>query len=138
MSKSNLTKIEEEKTFGSQIMIVVGRVPKKNHDATVQIFKQFNDIFRKHGGLCVEFFQLNNTKTYEDIDLINIVNTVSANQEDEDVWVELQYYRDRNHMDEVIAKMGNDENCGRLYKQSLDLLTPGTSFILGEFGRLKI
>jgi hypothetical protein len=22
-------------------------------------------------------------------------------------------------MDEVIAKMGNDENCGRLYKQSL-------------------
>jgi uncharacterized protein YbaA (DUF1428 family) len=138
MSKSNLTKIEEEKTFGSQIMIVIGRIPKKNHDATVQIFKQFNDIFRKHGGLRVEVFQLNNTKTYEDIGLTNIVNTVSANQEDEEVWVELQYYRDRKHMDEVIAKMGNDENCGRLYKQSLDLLTPGTSFILGEFGRFKI
>jgi uncharacterized protein YbaA (DUF1428 family) len=138
MSKSNLTKIEEEKTFGSQIMIVVGRIPKKNHDATVEIFKQFNDIFRKHGGLRVEVFQLNNTKTYEDIGLTNIVNTVSANQEDEEVWVELQYYRDRKHMDEVIAKMGNDENCGRLYKQSLDLLTPGTSFILGEFGRFKI
>jgi uncharacterized protein YbaA (DUF1428 family) len=139
MSKSNLTKIAEEKTFGSQIMIVIGRVPKKNHDATVQIFKQFNDIFRKHVGLRVEVFQLNNTKTYEDIGLTNIVNTISANnQEDEDVWVELQNYRDRKHMDEVITKMGNDENCGRLYKQSLDLLTPGTSFILGEFGRLKI
>lgn len=129
---------EMEKEIGSQIMIVVYRVPKKNHDAIMQICKQFNDIFRKHGGLRWEVFQLNNTKTYEDMGLTNIVNTVSANQDEEEVWVELQYYRDRKHMDEVIAKMGNDENCGRLYKQSLDLLTPGTSFILGEFGRLKI
>jgi hypothetical protein len=41
-------------------------------------------------------------------------------------------------MDEVIAKMEKDENMGRLYKQSLDLITPGTSFIIGDFNRIKI
>ena len=137
MSKSNLKEMDEEKEFGSQIMLVVGRAPKKNHDVTVQIFKQFKDMFKKHGGLRMEVFQLNNTKTYEDMGLTNIVNTVSANQ-DEEVWVELQYYKDRKHMDEVIAKMGKDESMGRLYKQSLDLLTPGTSFIIGEFGRFSV
>jgi uncharacterized protein YbaA (DUF1428 family) len=121
-------------------MLIVYRVPKKNHDAMVQISKQFyNEVFKKYGGFRIEVFQLNNTKTYEDMGLTNIVNTVSANnQEDEEVWVELQYYRDRKHQDEVIAKMGKDESCERLYKQPLDLLTPGTSFILGEFGRLSV
>jgi uncharacterized protein YbaA (DUF1428 family) len=138
MSKSNMTEMEKE--IGSQIMLVVYRVPKKNHDAMVQISKQFySEVFKKYGGLRMEVFQLNNTKTYEDMGLTNIVNTISANnQEDEEVWVELQYYRDRKHMDEFIAKMGKDENCGRLYKQSLNLLTAGTSFILGEFGRLSL
>jgi uncharacterized protein YbaA (DUF1428 family) len=135
MSKSNV--IERENEIGSQIMIVVGRVPKKNHDATVQIFKQFNDIFRKHGGLRLEVFELNNIKNYEVAGLTNISNTVSAGP-DEEVWVELQYYKDRKHQDEVTSKMGNDEICGRLYKQSLELLTPGTSFIIGEFSRLSI
>ena len=135
MSKSN--EIEMEKEIGSQIMIVVGRVPKKNHDATVQIFKQFNDIFRKYGGLRLEVFELNNIKNYEVAGLTNISNTVSAGP-DEEVWVELQYYKDRKHQDEVTSKIGNDEICERLYKQSLELLTPGTSFIIGEFSRLSI
>jgi uncharacterized protein YbaA (DUF1428 family) len=135
MSKSNVTEMEKE--MGSQIMIVVGKIPKKNHDATVQIFKQFNDIFRKHGGLRLEVFELNNIKKYEVAGLTNIANTVSVGP-DEEVWVELQHYRDRKHQDEVTSKMGNDENCGRLYKQSLELLTPGTNFIIGEFSRLSI
>ena len=68
--------------------------------------------------------------------MTNIYHTLSAAQ-DEEVCVEFVYYRDRNHMEEVIAKMEKDEDMGRLYKQSLDLITPGTSFILGEFNRMK-
>jgi hypothetical protein len=52
--------------------------------------------------------------------------------------VELQYYRDRKHLEEVIAKFGNDENMRKLYKKSVDLLSPGSSFIMGEFSRLKM
>jgi uncharacterized protein YbaA (DUF1428 family) len=69
--------------------------------------------------------------------ITNIAKTVSANQ-DEEVWMELIFYRDRKHRDEVSAKMQNDENMERLYKQSVDLINPGSSFVMGEFSRLKV
>jgi hypothetical protein len=47
-------------------------------------------------------------------------------------------YRDRKHKDEIGTKMRNDESMGPLYQQSLNLVTPGTGFILGEFTRLII
>ena len=84
-----------------------------------------------------KIFQLNNAESYEDMGLTNIATTVSASQ-DEEVWVELRYYRDRKRMDEVRAKCGNDETMGRLYKQSLDLLTPEAKFIIGEFDHLIV
>ena len=93
-------------------------------------------MFRKYGVLHYEIFQLDNTKPYEERGLTNIYQTIAAAQEEE-VWVEFVYYRDRKHMEEVIAKMEKDEDMGRLYKQSLDLITLGTSFIPGEFNHLN-
>jgi uncharacterized protein YbaA (DUF1428 family) len=134
MSKSNRTEMEQE--IGSVVWHSIARLPKKNHDAMVRIAKQFNDIFKKHGGLRSEVFQLTNTEAPME-GITNIAKIVSANQ-DEEVWMELQYYRDRKHLEEVTAKFGNDENMGRLYKQSVDLLSPGSSFIMGEFNRLEV
>ena len=94
MNKSDATEMENE--IGSQIVLIVGRVPKKNHDAALQIHKQSTDMLTKYGMLRSGIFQLKNTKSYEDMGLTNIANTVSASQ-DEEVWVELQYYRDREH-----------------------------------------
>ncbi len=134
MSKSNRTEMEQE--IGSVVWHSIARLPKKNHDAMVRIAKQFNDIFKKHGGLRSEVFQLTNTEAPME-GITNIAKTVSANQ-DEEVWMELQYYRDCKHLEEVTAKFGNDENMERLYKQSMDLLSPGSSFVMGEFSRLEI
>jgi hypothetical protein len=45
VSKSNVTKIEEEKeTESSIVQQFICRVPKNNHDAMVQVEKQFIDI----------------------------------------------------------------------------------------------
>jgi uncharacterized protein YbaA (DUF1428 family) len=107
MNESNATEIE--KGIGSEVAQFVYQVPKKNHDAMMQLNKQFVDTMRKYG----------------------------ANQ-DEEVWLELIFYRVRKHRDEVDAKMRNDESMAPLFQQSVDLLTPGTSFIMGEFSRLKI
>ena len=90
---------------------------------------------RKYGAPHL-IFQLNNTEAPME-GITNIAKTVSANQ-DEEVWMELIFYRDRNHRDEVIAKMQNDENMEQLYKQSVDLLSPGSSFVMGEFSRLSV
>jgi uncharacterized protein YbaA (DUF1428 family) len=101
----------------------------------MQLNKQFADIMRKYGAPHL-IFQLNNTEAPME-GITNIAKTVSANQ-DEEVWMELIFYRDRKHRDEVGAKMQNDENMERLYKQSVDLLSPGSSFIMGEFNRLEV
>ncbi len=133
MSKSNLTEIEQG--IGSEVDHFVYRVPKKNHDAMVQLNKQFAEIMRKYGAPHL-IFQLNNAEAPMD-GITNITKTVSANQDDE-VWMELIFYSDRKHRDEVSANMQNDESMGRLFQQSLDLVTAGTGFIMGEFSRIRV
>jgi uncharacterized protein YbaA (DUF1428 family) len=133
MSKSNGTEIEQQ--IGSEVAHVVYRVPKKNHDAMMQLCKQAADMMRKYGAAHLVFW-LNNTEAPME-GITNIAKTVSANQ-DEEVWLELIFYRDRKHRDEAESKMNNDARMGPLFQQSMDLVTPGTGFIMGEFSRLEV
>lgn len=132
MNESNATEIEQG--IGSEVDHFVVRAPKKNHDAMVQLGKQFADILRKYGGPNPLCFQLNNTEA--PMEGINIAKTISTNQ-DEDVWLQLIFYRDREHRDDVRAKMGNDESMGPLNKHFMDLITLGST-IMGEFNCLSI
>jgi uncharacterized protein YbaA (DUF1428 family) len=131
MSDSNTTEIEQG--IGSEIDHFVVRAPKKNHDAMIQLGKRFSDILRKYGGPNPLYFQLNNIETPME-GVTNIAKTVSANH-DEDVWLQLTFYRDHKQRDEVRAKMENDESMGPINKQFMELITPG-SMIMGEFVRL--
>ena len=133
MSKSNVTEIEEQEV-GSIIQQFIYRLPKKNHEAMVQLEKQFIDIFRKHGGLRFDVFQLSGTENM--MDWTNIAKTISANQ-DEEVWVEQVFYRDSKQRDEYMAMCEKDENMSRFYKQFTDLIIPGST-IMGEFSRLRV
>jgi uncharacterized protein YbaA (DUF1428 family) len=134
MSKSNTREIEQG--IGNEVAHFIYRVPKKNHDAMMQLNKQFADKMRKYESSHL-IFQLNNTEAPME-GITNIAKTISANLDDEKVWMELIFYRDRKHRDEVSAKMQNDESMDPLFQQSLNLITSGTSFIMGEFSRLKI
>jgi len=134
MSKSNVTEMEQE--LGSIIQQFIYRLPKKNHEAMVQLEKQFIEMFRKHGAMRFEVFQLSSTENMME-DWTNIAKTVSASQ-DEEIWVEQIFYRDSKHRDEYMAECGNDENMNQLYKQFMDLITPGSSPIMGEFIRLQV
>ena len=70
-------------------------------------------------------------------DITNISKTVSANQ-DEEVLLELIFYGDHKHRDEVDVKMRSDESMIPLFQQSLDLLALGSSFFMGEFSQLNL
>ena len=132
MSNANVTEIEQE--IGSEVAHFVYRVPKKNHDAMMQLNKQFVEVMRKYGATHL-ILQLNNSEAPME-GITNISKTVSANH-DEEGWMELIFYEDRKHRDEVNAKMRNDVNMEQLFKKSMDLITPGTTFVMGEFSRLN-
>jgi uncharacterized protein YbaA (DUF1428 family) len=133
MSKLATTEIEEG--IGREADHFVYRVPKKNHNAIMQLNKQFSDIIRNYG-VAHLVFQLSNTEAPMD-DITNIAKTVSATQ-DEEVWMEIIFYRDRKHKNEVAAKMRNDERMGSLWQRSIELVSPGTGFIMGEFSRIRV
>jgi uncharacterized protein YbaA (DUF1428 family) len=136
MSVMNMLDATEiEQGIGNEVDHFVYRVPKKNHDAIVQLSKEFGDIIRNYG-VAHLVFQLNNTEAPME-GITNIAKTISATQ-DEEVWLELIFYRDRKHKDEVGAKMRNDERMGTLWQRSMALVSPGTGFIMGGFNRIKI
>ena len=135
MEKLNITEKEVGKEIGNQIEMIHFRVPKKNHDAMILFCKQFNDIFKKYGILHWEIFKLSKTDNMEGF--TNISQTVSADPNEEEVLVELLSYRDKKHKDEVMEKMKNDKNCEQGYRQFLDLITPGSKVIYGDFGRVN-
>jgi uncharacterized protein YbaA (DUF1428 family) len=70
-------------------------------------------------------------------DITNIAKTVSANQ-DEKVWMALIFYRDRKHKEEVATKIQNDKRMGSLWQRTMDLVSRGTGFIMGQFSRIKV
>jgi len=52
--------------------------------------------------------------------------------------LELIFYRDHKHKDEVGVKMRSDERVGPLWQRSMELVTQGTGFIMGQFSRLQV
>jgi uncharacterized protein YbaA (DUF1428 family) len=126
--------MEHKRKVGSIVQQFLYRLPKKNHEAMIQLEKQFADAFRRNGGLGYEVFQLNGTENM--MEWTNIAKTMSANQ-DEEIWVEQVHYRDSKQRDEFMAMCGKDEKMTQLYKQCMDLITPGST-IMGEFKRLEV
>lgn len=71
MSKSNIVEREQKKKeIGSHAQIFIYRVPKKNHDAIVQLNKQIKDSLPNHGPIYSEFLYLSSTETL--MDFVNI------------------------------------------------------------------
>ena len=106
-------------------------IPKKNHDAIVHLNKKFIYTLGKQGPLYTRFFCHNNNKESL-MPFINIAKTVSANQDD-DVWMERHFYKDRKHADEVHTKSENDENMKPICGQFGDIMTPYSEGIIGNF-----
>lgn len=129
------TGIEEE--TGNYLGLNIIRAPKKNHDPMEQIGKPFVQWFKKHG-VRPEIYNLSSTTSEVPPEgLESIAKTLSI-KDDEEVWVLLQFYRDRDHADEVTAKMMQDERMGQLIKEFDSLITQGSSLIMGGFSRLRV
>jgi uncharacterized protein YbaA (DUF1428 family) len=126
---------DEGKNFGNEIQTVIYRFPKKDHDKMVEFSKPFSDLFRKYGVSRWGIFQLSNNENV--MEFTNIAKTVSANLDEEEVWIEIFHYNDKKHKDEVMEKMKNDKNCEQGFQQFMKFITPGSSVIIGDFSNVN-
>ncbi len=129
---SNSDNFEHQKDTGGLIQIVFIRAPKKNRGALAKIGKQTDNFFRKHG-VSKFVYRLNTRENM--MDFVNISKMISAN-DDEDVNLEILSYRDAKHVEVVMKAMESDKRAGELYKESMEIITPG-SIVFGDFSRLN-
>jgi uncharacterized protein YbaA (DUF1428 family) len=118
---------------GNHVQQFIYRVPKKNYEAVIDMQKQLNDIFKKHGVTNRQVFQAGEVENVPGF--VNISDTVSTNQ-NEEVLMIITFYRDRKHRDDVVQKVLNDEKYLPVIKEYKNLLAPDSSIVVGEFGRL--
>ena len=138
--------IEIGKT-GNYLQHFIYRVPKKNHDAIVRNLKQFIPWFEKQGAR-VEYYQLGRSETNAAIesakqsgmDVMDSIDkalfTAAAEVEEEEVWIEQQYFRDYEHCKDVYSKMMQDKSLEPLGNEFFGRITQGKKLIIGGFNRL--
>ena len=138
--------MEIEKTR-NYLQHFIYRVPKKNHDAIVQNLKQFIPWFEKQGAR-VEYYQLGRSETdaaiesakQSGMDVMDSIDkalfTAATEVEEEEVWIEQQYFRDYEHCKDVYSKMMQDKSLEPLGNEFFGLITQGKKLIIGGFNRL--
>jgi hypothetical protein len=70
------------------------------------------------------------------MDFVNLSRTVSAN-DDEDVWLEIQSYRDSKHVEELMKSMEGDKSGDEIYKEFMELISPSSIVTFGDFSKLE-
>jgi uncharacterized protein YbaA (DUF1428 family) len=134
MDQTNATESERGGNGNRNLVLLfIYKAPKKNHQAIVELNNRVIGTFKEFGVQGFEMFQLGNTQDM--MGFTNIAKTISANGEEE-VWLEIQSYRDRKHLEEVGAKMMSDEKMKAEGQQFMNLITPGSRCSFGEFNRL--
>jgi uncharacterized protein YbaA (DUF1428 family) len=143
MISVNKTDSSTELETRSYLAAFLYRAPKKNHDAITQNLKKFVPWF-ENNGVRIEYYELAGRETQEEVDsakaagmegMESIAKTLAA--EDEDIWMELQYFRDHNHCKEVYGKMMKDKSIEPLGNEFFVLITQGKNLITGGFNRLR-
>ena len=129
MDMINMNKTEIVQQLGNQIRFYIYRIPKKNHDKMVQNQKEFTNAFRKEGG-DYKSFQLESHGVPEGF---TSISTILSAKPEEEVWMDLELYRDANQMDDVTSKLMDDKIALSLMRQYLGLLSPGSNPIRAEF-----
>jgi uncharacterized protein YbaA (DUF1428 family) len=101
--------------------------------------------FKEHGAR-VEYYQLGKSETQAAVDsakesgmdvLDNIAKILSTTEDEEEVWMEVQYFRDYEHCKDVYAKMMQDKNIESLGNEFFGLVTQGKRLITGGFNLLR-
>jgi uncharacterized protein YbaA (DUF1428 family) len=128
MSKSDVNR-------GSYSHIFIYRIPGGNHEAMVKLQKQLTQLYRKHGTLSSEFYQLGATNVFNGFTSLD--KAIGA-QSGEEVWVEVDMYQNARQFRTVVEAVGGDEKGELLFGQLYGLISQGYSTIMGEFTRLEV
>ena len=121
-----------EPADGSYVHIFVYRIPNENHDALLNVQEKLTKIYKKHGTIGSSFYQLGKTYVFEGFSSFDNALGTSAQEE---IWVELDTYKDANDFQRVVEAVGNDAEAGPLWGE-LAQVASKHPIIMGEFSQI--
>lgn len=139
------TKIGEQQTGSYYFQLFLYRAPKKNNEAIAKNLKQFMLWCKEHGAR-VEYYQFGKSQTQtvmhsareNGIDVLdNIAQIPFTIEDEEEFWMEVQYFRDYRHCKDVYTKMMQDRNIESLGNEFFGLVTQGKKLITRGFNHLR-
>ena len=120
----------------NHVQMFLYKIPKQNHDAMFRLQQKLTRILRKNGTLYSEFYQLSYNEPFQGF--TNLARTLSANIEEEEVWVEIDHYKDLDHRNKVVAVAGEDPEAQPLFEEMVNLVSKSNSLVMGELKCLEV
>ncbi len=117
------------------VQLFVYRVPKKNRDTLQSLLENIAGKLRAHGTLRSEFYRLHSAEAFQGF---TTIASAFTSLPDEELWVELDHYRERAHRDQVMANLSKDASAGALFRQLGPLVSAGYSIVMGEFEEMTL
>jgi hypothetical protein len=136
-------KSSNEVNIWNYVKIFLHSEQQMNREVIVQNLKLFVPFFKKHAK-GIDYSLLANNSTEDVVDsekqtdienMESIKKTLSAAQ-DEDIWMEVQHFRDHKHRQGVYTMMMQNKNSKFLGDEFFSLVTHEKSLITGGFSRL--
>jgi len=128
--KSSVGLREEEGTYSH---IFAYRIPKKNHEPLINLQRKLAKIYKRHGMFGSRTYQLGKTNVYEGFS--GFEKELGATSQEE-VWIEVDSYKDASEFARVVTEIGADAEAGPLWGE-LAQLTSDHPIIMGEFTLLS-
>ncbi len=122
-------------TESGYVQFFVYKVPKSNRIALQSLLNRIVGKLKEYGTTRSEFYQLHSKEAFQGF--AQIADTFGI-LPDEELWIELDHYRDRKHRDAVMLDLGTDANAGLLFRRLGPLVSKGYRISMGEFDGMTI
>src|SRR5207249_6488513 len=107
---------------GGYVQVFLYRVPKANHDSFAATEEKLFAIFRRHGIVGSDLYVCGEARIFKGFRDLRAALEAAP---EEEVWVEIDRYRDQADSIRVIEGIGKDPEAGSLFGRILQLAAPG-------------
>ena len=120
---------------GGYVQVFLYRVPKVNHDSFAATEEKLFAIFRRHGIVGSDLYVCGEARIFKGFRDLRAALEAAPGEE---VWVEIDRYRDQADSIRVIEGIGKDPEAGSLFGRVLQLAAPGVLCPQGNAERVQL
>ena len=133
--KAHIARERNDGDAGGFVQVFLYRVPKANHNSFAATEGKLFAIFRRHGIVGSDLYVCRDARIFKGFRDLRAALEAAP---EEEVWVEVDRYRDQADSLRVIEGIGKDPEAGPLFGRVLQLAAPGVLCPQGNAERVHL